>query len=84
MKRNTRAQVRRWMQAKGWGQGDLADAIGLHQSTVSQMLQGRAKVPLAAGIRLSELTGIAALDLVSDVETLKLVESYVERQKAGA
>lgn len=84
MKRNARAQVKRWMREHDMAQGRVADRIGVAQGSLSLMLQGRANVSLVAAIKLSELTGIPAADLVSDPKALELVESYVTRQNQGA
>jgi transcriptional regulator with XRE-family HTH domain len=84
MKRNTRNALKRWLREQGWTQERLAAYLGVRQGNLSLMLSGVRNVSLDAGLKMSELTGIPAEDLITEPKTLELLKSYVTRQNSAS
>ena len=79
MKRTTRtAALRRWLRDHDWTQERLAAYLGIRQGSVSHMLSGRYHIGLALGIKLADLTGIPADQLITDRKSLELAEAYAK------
>lgn len=60
------ATIRAELARRGFTQGDLAAAIGLHQVTVSQRMVGRRQWALDELQRVADYLGISLVDLVDD------------------
>lgn len=67
------------MDANGWTQTRVAAYLDRSNSWMSQALSGEIAIGLERGLRLSELTGIAFEDLVTDKASQRILESYVNR-----
>jgi transcriptional regulator with XRE-family HTH domain len=66
--------LRRWRRLRGIKQSHAAELFGVTQATLSRWERGQARIPEAAGARLSRLLA-APLDSAADAALRRLVES---------
>ena len=71
-----------WMRDHDWNQGRLAKQLGQSRAHTSRMLSGKAPIDLTTAVKLADLTGIAAQELVTDQAALRRLKTYLGRQKA--
>jgi transcriptional regulator with XRE-family HTH domain len=66
--------LRRWMDARGLSQAELADMLSLSQAQVSRYLSGDRALSLAVILQLANLTGLPAERLSNNPRTTRILK----------
>ena len=51
-------KIRSWMKKRGLSQRDLADVLGIHETTVSRILTGTRRLGVRPAMRLAKEMGV--------------------------